>query len=95
MAGIITKDDDRHPTHPAYKKSHTDAAKNLAAETVATEEKNAVKVSKRETPPAKNQEAVDELMAKPKDELLEIAGDDGKASMNKDELVKTIIESKK
>lgn len=47
MAGIITKDDDRHPTHPAYKKSHAEAAEKQATETVAPEEKKVIKVPER------------------------------------------------
>ena len=56
MARIITKDDESHPSHPAYKKSHADvvaAEKSLKAESekdVAAEKaEKTIKVPERKT----------------------------------------------
>jgi len=47
MARIITKDDEAHPTHPAYKKAHADV---VAAEKALNAEKEKVSAAKFESP---------------------------------------------
>ena len=50
MASVIEKDNERHPSHPAYKQAHADVA---AAEKVVTEEKT-VKVPERKKEKSEN-----------------------------------------
>ena len=51
MARIITKDDEAHPSHPAYKKSHADvvAAAEKPEKPAAEKPEKTVKVPERKT----------------------------------------------
>ena len=47
MARIITKDDEAHPTHPAYKKAHADVAEKQIKVPEPLKEEKQIKVPER------------------------------------------------
>lgn len=82
MAGIIERDSKEHKAHLAGVEKDG-AAVNPAANSKAT-------------PPATKEAALEQLMAKTKEELLSIADEaciETKPSMNKEEIAKLILES--